>query len=135
MDPHTAFDDFMRRRAQLAQAYVRGRGEPLDTVVTRRSPATFFSPQGDRVEGAPEVAATYLQGAQAFDTGSESRLEVLHMGCSGELGYWVGLQHAQVHFKGRPEPVPMVLRITELFRREDGEWKLVHRHADPERGG
>jgi ketosteroid isomerase-like protein len=28
-------------------------------------------------------------------------------------------------------PTPLDLRVTEVFRRADGEWKLVHRHADP----
>jgi ketosteroid isomerase-like protein len=25
---------------------------------------------------------------------------------------------------------PWTLRVTHVYRREDGEWKIVHRHAD-----
>jgi ketosteroid isomerase-like protein len=27
----------------------------------------------------------------------------------------------------------MKLRVTEVFRKEDGEWRLAHRHADQAR--
>jgi ketosteroid isomerase-like protein len=27
-------------------------------------------------------------------------------------------------------PRDMVIRVTRIYRRTDGDWKLVHRHAD-----
>ena len=32
---------------------------------------------------------------------------------------------------GAGELTPVTIRVTSIFRREDGVWKLVHRHADP----
>jgi ketosteroid isomerase-like protein len=44
-----------------------------------------------------------------------------------ELG--VALEHTTASINGA-EPRPYVLRATTIFRREDGEWKAVHRHGD-----
>ena len=46
----------------------------------------------------------------------------------GELAYTAGLEHSSVSVDG--EPRSYVLRATQVYRREDGEWKVVHRHGD-----
>ena len=127
---HTDFEAFMKRRTVAAAAYVVGNAEPLDGLVTEAEPASFFGPMGGSTQGAHDVVKRYDSDARSFEAGGESELEILHMEASGDLGYWVGFQKARVRMKGRDEPIPMKLRITELFRREDDHWRLVHRHAD-----
>jgi ketosteroid isomerase-like protein len=124
------FEEFMRRREEAARAYVNGDPQPLDDIATNTLPATFFSPRGDFVEGASEVSTRYEADAKAFDANSENTMQILQMGASEGIAYWVGFQCAKVYLKGKTEAVPFNLRVTELFRREGGEWKLVHRHAD-----
>jgi ketosteroid isomerase-like protein len=125
-----AFEDFMRRREEASNAYIAGDAGPLRTMLTHADPATFLPPDGAVVEGAAAVEEAQVGGAGAFGPGSTGHFEVLSSGASGDLGFWTGRQVARMDVKGRDEPVEMVLRTTEVFRVEDGAWKLVHRHAD-----
>ena len=43
----------------------------------------------------------------------------------GEIG------RCQAKVEGRDDVTPIAVRVTMIFRPEDGEWKVVHRHADP----
>jgi ketosteroid isomerase-like protein len=129
--PVDDFDDFMEQRAAAASAYVSGDASPLTRLLARDLPATCFPPRGGTVQGATEVAARYVGDAHGFHSQGTSRLEVLQVGASGDLAYWVGVQHATVQHGSMTQPAPLDLRVTEIFRRENGEWKLVHRHADP----
>lgn len=124
------FQAFMKQRNDVATAYVNGDAAPLGQIVTKELPATFFAPFGGYLQGADEVATRYAHDANAFTPEGKSRLEILQIGASEGIAYWVGIQHATAQLKGNPDPIPMNLRVTELFRREGNEWKLIHRHAD-----
>jgi hypothetical protein len=91
-----------------------------------------FGPTGGHVEGAQKVWSTHERGAEQFHLGGENKLEILHMGASDGIAYWVGLQHAIVHMGKSAKATPMSLRVTEVFRREDDEWEAdssSRRHA------
>jgi ketosteroid isomerase-like protein len=46
----------------------------------------------------------------------------------GDMAYTAGYERTQASING--EPRQYVLRVTQIYRREDGEWKVAHRHAD-----
>ena len=125
----TDFKTFMRTdRDAAALAYCRGDGAPIAAIATDGDPASFFGPDGKVTKSAAAIKEAYIKGAKAFGPNGESRLDIVQMAEGGDIAYWSGLQVATVEMDGKR--VPMTLRITELYRREDGDWKLVHRHAD-----
>jgi NAD(P)H-dependent FMN reductase/ketosteroid isomerase-like protein len=126
------FSVFMKQREKAAAAYTNGDAAPLGDILPRKGDASFFPPHGGAVCGAANVAARYDKDAKSFAPGGSTKLEILQSGFGGDVAFWTGFQKAEVRMNGNDKPVPMKLRITELFRfREGGGWELVHRHADP----
>ena len=124
------FERFMQQRETAARAYVNGDPAPLAELSARTGDATFFSPSGSVVSGAGTVAARYAEDAKGFATGSDTHFEIIQLGASDGITYWVGYQRAMAKLRGKDAPVPFDLRVTEIYRREADGWKLVHRHAD-----
>jgi ketosteroid isomerase-like protein len=83
-------------------------------------------------KGWPEVSARYdWAGARFRDSGASLKVEYLTSLVSGELAYTTEIERADVQLVGQDRPAPMALRVTHVFRKEDGAWKLILRHADP----
>jgi ketosteroid isomerase-like protein len=131
MSSEQDFEKFLNQREKAASAYINGEAGPLGDLSTSTNPASFMGPGGGEIHGAREVTERYASDARFFATGSTGHFEIIHAEASGDLGYWVGFQRATTYFKGKADPVPFNLRITEIFRKENGQWKLIHRHADP----
>jgi ketosteroid isomerase-like protein len=68
--------------------------------------------------------------ATRFSNCQSCEWEVVAAGASGDLGYIVAIEHSTCSMGGAP-PQSYELRSTTIYRREDGVWKSVHRHADP----
>lgn len=124
------FENFIRRRALAASAYVNGVPAPVLDLSTEGLPATCFPPGGGTVQGAHEVRRRFERDSASFRYG-RSEIELVAMGASDTLAYWTGFYRATVRLEGRDEDVSINLRVTEIFRREAGEWRLVHQHVDP----
>ena len=124
------FKQFMKEREVASNAFVNGDFAPLNRISTQVSPASIYGPMGDYIEGAKNVNAANARGAAMFESGSENTFEIQQLAASDGIASWAGIQRSTVRMKGELNPVPMDLRVTEVFRREGDAWKLIHRHAD-----
>ena len=66
--------------------------------------------------------------ASRFSDSTSYDIELIAAGASGDLAYTVAYEHNTVSVDGTPRTY--TLRVTQVYRREDGEWKLAHRHGD-----
>lgn len=67
------------------------------------------------------VASRYREGVVTAE------YVVVHEGA--DLAYTVGYETGDVLLDGAPM-TRQRLRVTQIYGREDGEWRLIHRHGD-----
>jgi ketosteroid isomerase-like protein len=117
------------RQRDADMAMLNGDSGPRKTLWSHKDPVTVLG-AAKTVSGWPAVASLFDWLAENFSNGTSYDLDVSAAGVSGDLGYVVGSEHSKASIDGEAA-APIALRVTLIFRREDGEWKEVHRHADP----
>lgn len=125
-------EDFRAAVTEVGRAlsdFVDGEPQPYRSRWAQDAGVTIFGGWGGHERGWDQVGPR-LDWAAARFAGGHTDQEVLAMGDSGDLGYTVSLERGAVHLSGESAASPMVLRVTHVYRRVDGVWKVVHRHAD-----
>jgi ketosteroid isomerase-like protein len=124
-------DDFLAellpKQVAAETALRNGDVEPRLALWSRTDPLTVF---GARVSGTgwDDVSALFQTVASWFSDSTDFNFEVVAAGVSGDLAYTVGYEHNHVKVEGQPRTYS--LRVTHVYRREDGQWRIVHRHGD-----
>jgi len=126
-------DDFLSAvlgpQAAAEAAIHDGDPSPRMALWSPHDPVTLFGAFGPNKSGWDEVSQTFQWVASRFSDVSDYRFELVAAGASGDLAYTVGYEHSSVSLDGAP-PVPRTLRVTHVYRREQEQWKIVHRHGD-----
>ena len=125
------FDQLVEQQHVALDAFSKGDDEPLSALWSRADDVTLGNPFGPFVRGFEQVAATMKRAAALYRDGEASGFELVAKHVSDDVAYLVEVERFNAKMGGREAISPVSLRCTSIFRREDGNWRLVHRHADP----
>ena len=122
---------FIERYHLALDAFVQGDPEPVKQLFSRREDVTLANPLGPAVRGWSQVAEAIDRAASQVREGEPVAYEIIAQYATEALAYNLELERARAKTAGTNEFGDIALRVTTIYRQENGEWKIVHRHADP----
>jgi ketosteroid isomerase-like protein len=122
------FADMLSREQAAEAAMGLGDPEPFKALWSRGDDVSLFGAFGPCKKGWHQLEKTFDWVAGRYRDGVVTdEYEVVHEGA--DLAYTVGYEISDVVLDGAPK-ARQTVRVTQIYRREDGEWRLVHRHGD-----
>ena len=117
------------RRAGLA--ITRGDPEIYKSLWSRRDDVTLANPFGPPVRGWEEVSARLDLAASNYRDGRDYDFENISTVVTPELAYTGEIERVRARVGVSDELTVIAIRATTVYRREEGKWKVTHRHGDP----
>ncbi len=104
-----------------------GDAGPLAAIWSHGNLVTTMHPIGDRQIGWDAVSASFENVAQ-LASGGKVELQQQRIHIAGELACETGIEQGHIILAG--QSVPIEHRVTNLYQREAGSWKMIHHHTD-----
>lgn len=104
-----------------------GDAEPRLALWSLREPVSVLGAWRSAI-GQEEVRNLFRTLAQTFSDCRSHIYELVSAEVIGDMAFTAGYERTQATVNG--EPRDYVLRVTQVYRREDGDWKVAHRHGD-----
>ncbi len=78
--------------------------------------------------GQRELDELFTALGKSFSDCTSYAFELMAYDVAGDMAYTAGLEHTSASVDGQPRTYS--LRATQVYRREGGDWRVAHRHAD-----
>jgi len=104
-----------------------GDASGMASVWLHKGDVTTMHPIGGREIGWDEVQASWLAVAKV-STDGKIRIENQEIRASGDMAYEIGVERGSLRLAGHR--VEIDDRFTNVYRKVDGAWKIVHHHTD-----
>ena len=124
------FDEAVKQYNKAMSDFFQGNPEPINNFYSSSDEISLAQLSGGLVLGRNQVTETASRNAMKYRGGSDTRFETLAKYISPGFAYIVQVERTNAKISGLNEFSPLALRVTSIFRREDGIWKLLHRHVD-----
>ena len=123
----TELEDFIRRCQDGLRHQVRGDSEPFLALWSHTEDVAILGAIGSHARGWNDVKTHILAAAKALDWTSVSIEPILTV-ATDNLAVTVALERMTRTVNGQSDA--RTLRVTHAYRREQGGWKLIVRHAN-----
>jgi ketosteroid isomerase-like protein len=117
------------RQHEAEEALVRGDVGPRLQMWSHNDPVSLFAAVGPSKTGWEELEPTFRSVAARLSGGHDVTYEIMSFDVSGDMAWTAGFVRFAVSMDGQPM-TRYKLRITHVYRREAGEWKVVHEHSN-----
>lgn len=107
---------------------INGDTSAMFDLCSHAGDVTTIHPLGGRQIGWPEVRASWEMATGAISGGSVEVSDLQITMLADDAAYTIGTENASA-IVGET-PVSFAARCTNVYRREEGAWKLVHHHVD-----
>ena len=126
-----SLDELLDRYHRAADAFSRGDPEPVKELYSEADDVALANPFGPARRGREAVIAALDYASSRMSDGQVVGFDEVARYTSDELATILEIEHWRARIGRRDSVEPFDLRVTTTFRRENGAWKIVHRHADP----
>jgi ketosteroid isomerase-like protein len=128
-DTKQFLDEMLPRIHEAETALHNGDAGPRFDMWSHNDPVTVFGAAFSPI-GWDKVGPMFEKLASNFSNCRSCEWEVVAAEVGEDFAYLLAIERTTASV-GDSEPTPYMLRSTTIFRRESGDWKIVHRHADP----